>query len=220
MRMSGATFVASSATHSFDGLFYAGWAALINPPVELVIFTCGQEDNASGYCDPKYDELVHAASTEYDPARRKALIDAAQTHRLGPGILDFPVACAAVRGSVQPASITRCGRTTTSRSTWPSPAPDAGCTGAPHAALRSDPAGTHARSAAWRFPADLHHRPRQRRSGAADGAWRCDRGAEGAAAPLPRAGSSGAGAVRELPVACAARATSVFPTASASVSRA
>lgn len=63
---------------SFSGLFYAGWAALINPPVELVIFTCGQEDNASGYCDPKFDELVHAASTEFDPARRKALIDAAQ----------------------------------------------------------------------------------------------------------------------------------------------
>jgi peptide/nickel transport system substrate-binding protein len=63
---------------SFDGLFYAGWAALINPSVELVIFTCHQEDNASGYCDPKYDELVHAASTDFDPARRKAETDAAQ----------------------------------------------------------------------------------------------------------------------------------------------
>jgi peptide/nickel transport system substrate-binding protein len=63
---------------SFDGLFYAGWAALINPSVELVIFTCRQEDNASGYCDTNYDQLVHSASTEYDPAKRKALIDAAQ----------------------------------------------------------------------------------------------------------------------------------------------
>jgi peptide/nickel transport system substrate-binding protein len=63
---------------SFDGLFYAGWAALINPSVELVIFTCKQEDNASGYCDPQYDALVHAASTEYDVAKRKALTDAAQ----------------------------------------------------------------------------------------------------------------------------------------------
>jgi peptide/nickel transport system substrate-binding protein len=63
---------------TFDGLFYAGWAALINPPVELVIFTCHQEDNASGYCDPKYDNLVHAASTEFDAARRKAEIDSAQ----------------------------------------------------------------------------------------------------------------------------------------------
>jgi peptide/nickel transport system substrate-binding protein len=63
---------------AFDGLFYAGWAALINPPVELVIFTCHQEDNASGYCDPKYDSLVHAASTEFDVARRKEEIDGAQ----------------------------------------------------------------------------------------------------------------------------------------------
>lgn len=63
---------------TFDGLFYAGWAALINPPVELVIFTCHQEDNASGYCDPKYDDLVHAASTEFDAAKRKVQIDAAQ----------------------------------------------------------------------------------------------------------------------------------------------
>jgi peptide/nickel transport system substrate-binding protein len=63
---------------AFDGLFYAGWAALINPPVELVIFTCHQEDNASGYCDPKYDNLAHAASTEFDAARRKAEIDSAQ----------------------------------------------------------------------------------------------------------------------------------------------
>jgi peptide/nickel transport system substrate-binding protein len=63
---------------AFNGLFYAGWAALINPPVELVIFTCHQEDNASGYCDPGYDELVHSASTEFDAVKRKALIDAAQ----------------------------------------------------------------------------------------------------------------------------------------------
>jgi len=62
----------------FDGIFFAGWAALISPPVELVIFTCGQEDNASGYCDLHYDELVHRAAAEYDDARRRELIDAAQ----------------------------------------------------------------------------------------------------------------------------------------------
>lgn len=66
------------SNQGFDGLFYAGWAALINPPVELVIFTCHQEDNASGYCDPKYDDLVHAASAEFDPVKRKADLDAAQ----------------------------------------------------------------------------------------------------------------------------------------------
>jgi peptide/nickel transport system substrate-binding protein len=63
---------------SFDGLFFAGWAALINPAVELVIFTCHQEDNASGYCDPAFDDLVHRAGTEYDPARRQVLLNAAQ----------------------------------------------------------------------------------------------------------------------------------------------
>jgi peptide/nickel transport system substrate-binding protein len=61
----------------FDGIFFAGWAALISPPVELVIFTCGQEDNASGYCDPTYDDLVHRAAAEYDPGRRRELINAA-----------------------------------------------------------------------------------------------------------------------------------------------
>ena len=66
------------SNQGFDGLFYAGWAALINPPVELVIFTCHQEDNASGYCDPKYDDWVHSASTEFDPAKRKVALDAAQ----------------------------------------------------------------------------------------------------------------------------------------------
>jgi peptide/nickel transport system substrate-binding protein len=66
------------SNQSFDGIFYAGWAALINPSVELVIFTCKQEDNASGYCDPKYDDLVHRASTEYDPSVRKELLDAAE----------------------------------------------------------------------------------------------------------------------------------------------
>jgi peptide/nickel transport system substrate-binding protein len=63
---------------SFNGIFYAGWAALINPAVELVIFTCNQEDNASGYCDPKYDELVHAANTNFDPVSRKTQIEAAE----------------------------------------------------------------------------------------------------------------------------------------------
>ena len=62
----------------FDGIFFAGWAALISPPVELVIFTCGQEDNASGYCDPRYDDLVRRAAAEYDDGKRRELINAAQ----------------------------------------------------------------------------------------------------------------------------------------------
>jgi len=63
---------------SFDGIFFAGWAALISPPVELVIFTCGQEDNASGYCDPQYDDLVHRAASEYRDPERRLLVNAAQ----------------------------------------------------------------------------------------------------------------------------------------------
>ncbi len=62
----------------FDGIFFAGWAALISPPVELVIFTCGQEDNASGYCDPAYDDLVRRAAAQYDEGQRRLLINAAQ----------------------------------------------------------------------------------------------------------------------------------------------
>ena len=63
---------------SFDGIFYAGWAALIEPAVELVIFTCGQEDNASGYCDPDYDADVKRIASEFDGARRRAMVDRAQ----------------------------------------------------------------------------------------------------------------------------------------------
>jgi len=63
---------------SFDGIFYAGWAALINPAVELVIFTCKQEDNASGYCDDKYDGLVDRAKYDPDPKSRAVALGQAQ----------------------------------------------------------------------------------------------------------------------------------------------
>jgi peptide/nickel transport system substrate-binding protein len=66
------------AHQSFNGIFYAGWAALINPAVELVIFTCNQEDNASGYCDPRFDDLQHAANTNFDAVSRKTQIEAAE----------------------------------------------------------------------------------------------------------------------------------------------
>jgi peptide/nickel transport system substrate-binding protein len=66
------------STASFDGIFYAGWAALINPAVELVIFTCKQEDNASGYCDDKYDGLVEAAKYDLDPKERAVALSKAQ----------------------------------------------------------------------------------------------------------------------------------------------
>ncbi|HEY6633301.1 MAG TPA: ABC transporter substrate-binding protein [Rhizobiaceae bacterium] len=58
---------------SLKGIYFQGWAALINPSVELVILTCGHVDNSSGYCNPKYDELVLKASQTLDDAERQTL---------------------------------------------------------------------------------------------------------------------------------------------------
>ena len=63
---------------SFPGIYFYGWAALINPSVELVILTCGHIDNSSGYCNPAYDELVKQASVTLDDAERQKLEFAAQ----------------------------------------------------------------------------------------------------------------------------------------------
>lgn len=58
---------------SFPGIYFQGWAALINPSVELVILTCGHIDNSSGYCNADYDKLVKEASITADEAKRKEL---------------------------------------------------------------------------------------------------------------------------------------------------
>lgn len=58
---------------SLKGIYFQGWAALINPSVELVILTCGHVDNSSGYCNPKYDELVLKAAQTLDDAERQKL---------------------------------------------------------------------------------------------------------------------------------------------------
>ncbi len=58
---------------SLKGIYFQGWAALINPSVELVILTCGHVDNSSGYCNPDYDKLVKEASQTLDDEKRKAL---------------------------------------------------------------------------------------------------------------------------------------------------
>ena len=63
---------------SLKGIYFQGWAALINPSVELVILTCGHVDNSSGYCNPKYDELVLKAAQTLDDAERQKLEFAAQ----------------------------------------------------------------------------------------------------------------------------------------------
>lgn len=61
------------AKASLKGIYFQGWAALINPSVELVILTCGHVDNSSGYCNPKYDELVLKAAQTLDDAERQKL---------------------------------------------------------------------------------------------------------------------------------------------------
>ena len=63
---------------NLKGIYYQGWAALINPSVELVILTCGHIDNSSGYCNPDYDKLVHEAAKTLDDGKRKELELAAQ----------------------------------------------------------------------------------------------------------------------------------------------
>ena len=63
---------------TFQGLYYMGWAALINPTVEEVILTCGHLDNPNHYCNPAYDELVIAAGKTLDDEQRMELIMQAQ----------------------------------------------------------------------------------------------------------------------------------------------
>ena len=71
-------FRAGLSKQSLKGIYFQGWAALINPSVELVILTCGHVDNSSGYCNPDYDKLVIQASQTLDDAERQKLEFAAQ----------------------------------------------------------------------------------------------------------------------------------------------
>ena len=65
---------------AFTGIYYYGWASLINPSVELVILTSDAVDNSSGYADPAYDKLVKTASVTLDAAKRTALLKEAETY--------------------------------------------------------------------------------------------------------------------------------------------
>ncbi len=71
-------FRAGLSSASLKGIYFQGWAALINPSVELVILTCGHVDNSSGYCNPEYDKLVIEAAQTLDDAARQKLEFAAQ----------------------------------------------------------------------------------------------------------------------------------------------
>ncbi len=63
----------------FPGLFLHGLAALINPLVELGIFTSGAVDNGAGYVEPRIDALLGSAARTPDAAKRRAtLLEAEQ----------------------------------------------------------------------------------------------------------------------------------------------
>ena len=63
---------------AFPGLYFYGFAALINPVVELSIFTSDAVDNASGYSNQAFDRLVHTASVTSDAAAREVLVRQAE----------------------------------------------------------------------------------------------------------------------------------------------
>ena len=57
----------------------AGWGADFPDPHNFMnLFTCTSGNNRTGWCNPKYDELVEEAAQETAPEKRKALYDEAQ----------------------------------------------------------------------------------------------------------------------------------------------
>ena len=63
---------------AFTGIYYYGWASLINPSVELVILTSDAVDNSNGYNNPDYDKLVKTAAVTLDEPKRKAILKQAE----------------------------------------------------------------------------------------------------------------------------------------------
>lgn len=71
-------FMETLRGRSFPGIYFYGFAALINPVVELSIFTSEAVDNASGYSNPAFDALMKTASNTPGDAARAALLAQAQ----------------------------------------------------------------------------------------------------------------------------------------------
>ena len=65
---------------AFTGIYYYGWASLINPSVELVVLTSDAVDNASGYADATYDKMIKTISVTLDDARRRVLLKEAEAY--------------------------------------------------------------------------------------------------------------------------------------------
>ena len=72
-------FVEMIRAKAFKGIYYYGWASLINPSVELVILTSDAVDNSNGYNNPDYDALVKKASVTLDDGERQKLLTEAET---------------------------------------------------------------------------------------------------------------------------------------------
>jgi peptide/nickel transport system substrate-binding protein len=71
-------FTETLRARAFPGLYFYGFGALIEPLVELVIFTSDAVDNASGYTNPTFDRLVKTAAVTADAAARTALLKQAE----------------------------------------------------------------------------------------------------------------------------------------------
>ncbi len=72
-------FAETLRARTFPGLYFYGFAALINPLVELSIFTSKAIDNAGGISLPAFDRLIDTAATTVDDTRRTALLRQAET---------------------------------------------------------------------------------------------------------------------------------------------
>jgi peptide/nickel transport system substrate-binding protein len=71
-------FAETLRARAFPGLYFYGFGALIQPLVELVIFTSDAVDNASGYNNPAFDHLVKTAAVTVDEGARTALLKQAE----------------------------------------------------------------------------------------------------------------------------------------------
>jgi oligopeptide transport system substrate-binding protein len=77
-------FLAAINDQSRDYTFARGkWTAEYPDPLSyLAIFTTGNGVNGTGWTDPAYDALIHAANAELDPARRHTALQKAESYLL------------------------------------------------------------------------------------------------------------------------------------------
>jgi peptide/nickel transport system substrate-binding protein len=67
-------FAETLRARAFPGLYFYGFGALIEPLVELVIFTSDAVDNAGAYSNPAFDRLVKKAAVTPDETARNTLL--------------------------------------------------------------------------------------------------------------------------------------------------